>query len=78
MAAGAALLPLPLVIGLASRLAGRLAARIGPRLPLTLAPVVVAAGFGWWRGSHARGYVLAASCRRSWWWRSAWRARWRR
>ena len=43
--AGAALLPFPLVIGLASRAMGRLAARTGPRLPLALGPLIVAAGF---------------------------------
>ena len=43
--AGAALLPLPVVIGLASRFMGGLASRIGPRLPLTIGPLVVAAGF---------------------------------
>ena len=43
--AGAALLPLPLVLGLASRAMGALATRIGPRLPLTIGPIVVAAGF---------------------------------
>lgn len=43
--AGAALLPLPLVLGLASRAMGGVAARIGPRLPLTIGPLVVAAGF---------------------------------
>lgn len=43
--AGAALLPLPLVIGVASRAMGRLAARTGPRLPLSVGPLVVAAGF---------------------------------
>lgn len=43
--AGAALLPLPAVIGLASRAMGAVAARIGPRLPLTVGPLVVAAGF---------------------------------
>jgi len=45
VAAGAALLPLPAVIGLGSRLMGRFAARSGPRLPLTVGPLVVAAGF---------------------------------
>ena len=44
-AAGAALLPLPLVIALASSTMGRLAGRIGARLPLTLGPLIVAAGF---------------------------------
>ncbi len=45
LAAGAALLPLPLVIGAASRVMGRIAATIGPRLPLTIGPLVVAGGF---------------------------------
>jgi EmrB/QacA subfamily drug resistance transporter len=44
-AAGAALLPLPVVIALASPLMGRLAGKLGPRLPLTLGPVIAAAGF---------------------------------
>jgi len=44
-AAGAALLPFPLVIALASPLMGALAARIGPRWPLTIGPLLVAAGF---------------------------------
>ncbi|WP_226896274.1 MFS transporter [Polymorphobacter sp. PAMC 29334] len=44
-AAGAALLPLPFVLGIASRAMGRLAATIGPRLPLTIGPMIVAGGF---------------------------------
>jgi EmrB/QacA subfamily drug resistance transporter len=44
-AAGAALLPLPIVIALASSTMGRIAVKTGPRLPLTVAPVVVAVGF---------------------------------
>jgi EmrB/QacA subfamily drug resistance transporter len=43
--AGAALLPLPLVISLTSPLAGAFAARTGPRTPLMWGPVVVAIGF---------------------------------
>ena len=43
--AGAALLPLPLVIALASPAAGALAGRIGPRWPLVIGPMIVAAGF---------------------------------
>ena len=43
--AGAALLPLPIVIALGSPPMGKLAARIGPRWPLTLGPLLVAAGF---------------------------------
>jgi EmrB/QacA subfamily drug resistance transporter len=45
VAAGAALLPLPAVIGFASRPMGALAARTGPRLPLTIGPLIVALGF---------------------------------
>jgi EmrB/QacA subfamily drug resistance transporter len=43
--AGAALLPLPLVIGLGSRAMGAVAVRTGPRLPLTVGPMIVAGGF---------------------------------
>ena len=42
--AGMALLPLPIVIALGSPPMGQIAARIGPRLPLTVGPLVVAAG----------------------------------
>ena len=44
VAAGAALLPIPIVIGLGSRLMGRVTARIGGRLPLTIGAAVVGAG----------------------------------
>ena len=43
--AGAALLPLPLIIAAASPLIGSCAGRIGPRRPLIFGPVVVAIGF---------------------------------
>jgi EmrB/QacA subfamily drug resistance transporter len=43
-AAGAALLPLPLLLSMASPLMGGLAGRIGPRWPLTIGPMVVAGG----------------------------------
>jgi MFS family permease len=43
--AGSALLPVAIVLTLASPLMGQLAGRIGPRWPLTLGPLVVAAGF---------------------------------
>jgi len=43
--AGSALLPLPIVIAAGSPLMGKLAARIGPKLPLTLGPLIVAGGF---------------------------------
>jgi len=44
-AAGAALLPMPLVIALTAPTMGKLAARFGSRLPLTIGPAVVGAGF---------------------------------
>jgi len=44
-AAGGALLPFPLVIAFASPVMGGLAGRIGPRWPLTIGPLLVAAGF---------------------------------
>jgi EmrB/QacA subfamily drug resistance transporter len=43
--AGAALLPLPLLIGTGSRAMGQLTARIGGRWPLGLGSLIVAAGF---------------------------------
>jgi EmrB/QacA subfamily drug resistance transporter len=44
-AAGAALLPLTLILTVTSPMAGALAGRIGSRLPLGIGPLVVAAGF---------------------------------
>jgi EmrB/QacA subfamily drug resistance transporter len=44
-AAGAALLPLPLVISVLSPLTGGLSGRIGPRLPLAIGSLVAACGF---------------------------------
>lgn len=43
--AGSALVPLALILALASPVMGRLAGRIGARLPLTVGPLIVAAGF---------------------------------
>ncbi len=43
--AGAALLPLPILLAVVSPFAGSLAGRVGPRLPLTVGPAIVAAGF---------------------------------
>lgn len=67
--AGAALLPLPLVIAVASPGAGALAARVGPRWPLIAGPVIVAAGFlllvrigsapGYWLGVFPAMVVIA-------------------
>jgi hypothetical protein len=45
LAAGVALIPITLVMLLLSARAGRLSARVGPRLPMTLGPLLVAAGF---------------------------------
>jgi MFS family permease len=45
LASGVALVPITLVMLLLSARAGRLASRIGPRLPMTLGPLGVAAGF---------------------------------
>ncbi|MES2033848.1 MAG: MFS transporter [Pseudomonadota bacterium] len=44
-AAGAALLPFPLVLAVASPIMGGLAGKIGSRLPLSIGPVIVAVGF---------------------------------
>jgi EmrB/QacA subfamily drug resistance transporter len=43
--AGAALLPLPLILTVTSPMAGSLAGRIGARAPLAIGPLVIAAGF---------------------------------
>jgi hypothetical protein len=43
--AGAALLPLPVVLSLTSPMMGRLAGRLGSRLPLTLGSLIVGLGF---------------------------------
>jgi EmrB/QacA subfamily drug resistance transporter len=43
--AGAALVPSALILALLSPLMGSVAGRIGPRLPLTVGPLLVAAGF---------------------------------
>src|SRR5215471_5877318 len=42
--AGAAMLPVPILIGLGSRLMGQIAMRIGGRLPMALGALIVAAG----------------------------------
>ena len=44
LAAGIALLPLTLMMLLFSARGGRLAQRIGPRLPMTVGPIVVGCG----------------------------------
>lgn len=47
IAAGAASLPITVLMLLFSARAGMLAQRIGPRLPLTFGPLIIAAGFLW-------------------------------
>lgn len=53
IAAGAALLPIPLVIVLASRLMGRVTARLGGRLPLAAGAAIVSAGLALYSRIHA-------------------------
>jgi EmrB/QacA subfamily drug resistance transporter len=53
MKAGAALLPLPIVLAIVSPLMGRLAGKVGSRLPLTIGPMIVAAGL--WMVTSAVG-----------------------
>ncbi len=57
-AAGAALLPVPVLIGLGSRLMGRVAARHGGRLPLTVGAATVGLGLALYArvGAGAIGY----------------------
>jgi EmrB/QacA subfamily drug resistance transporter len=67
--AGAALLPLPVVIALTSSRMGRLAGRIGSRWPLSIGPMVVAGGFllatrigglgGYWETTFPAMLVIA-------------------
>jgi EmrB/QacA subfamily drug resistance transporter len=67
--AGLALLPLPILMTSASPKIGSLAARVGPRLPLTIGPLVVAAGLvmswliepgsSYWRGAFPAIVVMA-------------------
>lgn len=44
-AAGAALLPFPVVLALTSRAMGGIAGRVGSRIPLTIGPIIVGIGF---------------------------------
>jgi len=67
--AGLALLPFSIVIGTVSRIMGRLSERLGPRGPLSIGPIVTAAGFalmawldpaaGYWLGV-APGLIVVA------------------
>jgi EmrB/QacA subfamily drug resistance transporter len=67
--AGLAMLPLPVIMTLASPTMGSLAARTGPRLPLTIGPLVVAGGMvlaflvredsSYWAGAFPMILVMA-------------------
>ncbi|CAB3783127.1 MFS transporter [Paraburkholderia caffeinilytica] len=62
--AGAALLPVPVTIGLLSRFTGGLTSRYGARALLGIGPVIAAAGFAmlalpWVRGEYWRGFLPA-------------------
>ena len=67
--AGLAMLPLPILMTAASPTMGGLAARIGPRIPLTIGPMVVASGMAlswlmtpdapYWTGAFPAMLVLA-------------------
>ena len=67
--AGLAMLPLPVLMTSLSPTMGGLAARLGPRIPLTIGPVVVAAGMsltplvtagaGYWTGAFPMILVMA-------------------
>jgi EmrB/QacA subfamily drug resistance transporter len=58
-AAGAAMLPTILLITLLSPRAGAIAQRIGPRLPMTVGPLVTAAGTLWLAGVDGGGSYVA-------------------
>jgi EmrB/QacA subfamily drug resistance transporter len=60
IAAGAALLPVPLLIGLGSRFMGRVASRYGARLPLAIGSGVVGIGLALYAriGTHGINYWL--------------------
>jgi EmrB/QacA subfamily drug resistance transporter len=60
VAAGAALLPVPVLIGVGSRLMGRVAARIGGRLPLSCGSLLVGVGLALYAhvGAAAPDYWL--------------------
>jgi MFS family permease len=55
--AGAALLPVPILIGLGSRLMGRIAARYGGRLPLAIGAALVGIGLALYARIEARGVL---------------------
>jgi len=53
-AAGSALLPFATILAVASPAMGGMAEKTGPKLPLTVGPLLVAAGFLWMLGVDAR------------------------
>jgi EmrB/QacA subfamily drug resistance transporter len=69
MVAGAALLPLPIVLSVASPLMGRMAGKLGARLPLSIGPVIVGGGLllatripsdgNYWTGTFPAMVIIA-------------------
>ena len=79
LAAGAASLPITVLMLLLSSRAGALAQRIGPRLPLTVGPLLIAAGMLLLVADRpGRRLRQPACCRGSWSSASGCRRRWRR
>ncbi len=60
MAAGSALLPFAAILALASPVMGAMAGRVGAKGPLTLGPLLVAAGFLWLLGVDERARYWTA------------------
>lgn len=59
--AGAAMLPMPILIAIGSPLMGKLAAKTGSRWPLTIGPLVVAVGFALLLRTGAHGSYWSAT-----------------
>ncbi len=61
-AAGTAVLPLPLIMGLGSRSIGALAAKVGARPLLAIGPMVTGAGFALFAMLPDSGSIMRATC----------------
>ena len=79
LASGVALLPLTVVMLSLSSTSGRVAARIGPRLQMSVGPVVVGSGLALLSRARLRtARTCPASCRPCWSSGSDWPSPWRR